>query len=290
VKIGLSLPLDYLTGTPVRPGSQLLAKALGEPYNALALLQKHGVDSVELQRIGISAPPTEVLDAVQCILDTGLHLTIHGTLVRDAEGQSLSAQYPHLLPVLQYLREQQQETILVVHAHANTQSSTFRLLVATVHSIVHLIHECIKHKLPLKVGLEINRYHGRSDPGTTYEGLHEIAQRVNSPNLGFCWDMGHTQSSILQNMLPVSPPPAFLENVIHTHVHGIAPDGDTHWPLIDSFSHIREGIQQLKAYGYSGTYNLELYPERWGQVLLVSKGVLDSIDILCDLLMEEGIL
>jgi sugar phosphate isomerase/epimerase len=284
VTIGLSLPLDYIAGTPLRTGSHLLAAALGDSHHALKLLKRHGVRSVELQRIDADAEPIRVLDAFKRILDTGLHLSLHGALVRGAADRSLDRLYPQLIPALGYLKTQERETVMVVHAHAGGEGSTLSLLEATVDSISHLDRELTKYNIPLKVGLEVNRYHGRADPGTTYEGLLEMAHRVNSSALGFCWDMGHTHSSVLQQQLPAVPPPTFLANVIHTHLHGVAPDGDTHWSLVGSYAHIQDGIRQLRKCGYKGIYNLELYPERWGHAIPVRDGILDSIDLLRELL------
>jgi len=198
--------------------------------------------------------------------------------------------YPELAPTLGYLRDQQGETVMVVHALVDPDASCGAMTESTVRALERLAESLHTRDLPVKVSLEINRHHGVEAPGTTYDSLLEIAQRLGSRGIGFCWDMGHTHSSVLQGRLPAVPPPEFLRRVIHTHVHGLSADGDTHWPLTESNSHIASGVSQLKALGYGGTYNLELYPMRWGAEHTVRDGILGSVLCLREILdgMQEA--
>jgi sugar phosphate isomerase/epimerase len=142
--------------------------------------------------------------------------------------------------------------------------------------------------MPVRVALEIMRYHSDiCDPCITYPGLLDIARDVDSTKVGFCWDIGHALSSVAQDRLELDPPSEFLRRVIHVHVHDVAPDGDTHWPLTDNplLVHI---IRKLVTAGYRGVYNLELSPPRWPPGTDVRAKALESIQRLQDDIIEEA--
>lgn len=275
--IGLSLPFDYLNGANKTASGVCFSEALGKPVDALNELKKHDVNSIELQQFGPGASACDLLESAQSILDSGLKLTLHGYLARDATSHLLDDTYPQLLPLMDYLNEQQVETLMVVHAIETPGVRYQVLLKSTISALQQLSGDIHARDLPIKIALEINRYHGVDSPSTTYVGLLAIAQHLNSTEMGFCWDMGHTQSSIQQHRLAATPPPAFVREVIHTHIHGLSPDGDTHRPLTESYAHIVSGINELRAFGYKGLYNMELYPLRWGSKKTIRSEILGSI-------------
>jgi len=284
VTIGLSLPLGYLTGAAETANGKCLSEAFGKPCDCLAELKDHGVGSVELKRFGPGSSADSVLGVAQNIVGSGMRLTLHGYLSGDTAGHLSEDVYPELLPTLGYLRDQQGETMMVVHALVDPDTSCDAMTKSTVRALERLAESIRQRSFPVRVSLEINRYHGVEAPGTTYDSLLGIARRLGDPDIGFCWDMGHTRSSVLQNRLPAVPPPEFLRKVIHTHLHGLSPDGDTHWPLTESSSHIASGVGQLRPFGYAGTYNLELYPMRWGSEHAVREGILGSVLCLREIL------
>ncbi len=284
MSIGLSLPFDYLNGTNKTASGACFADALGKPGDALHDLKQNGVSAIELQQFGPHAPDGELLDVAQRILDSGLRLTLHGYLTGHATSHLISDNYPHLLPLMEYLREQHLETIMVVHAHANPGAAYQVLMDTTIRALQQITGDIHTANYPIRISLEINRYHGVENPGTTYAGLLAMAQQLNSAETGFCWDMGHTQSSVQQHRLSANPPPAFVRKVIHTHIHGLSPDGDTHRPLTGSNAHIVSGVNMLRSSGYKGLYNLELYPVRWGSNKTVRAEIMDSIRCLHEIL------
>ena len=267
--IGLSLPLDYLTGTNDSAGAKCLTAALGSPRDCLAELKDHGVTSIELQGFGPSTPPDEFLDALARISGSGMRLSLHGYLHGDILSQLLSA--------VASLEDRQEEMVVVVHALANPTETHRTMVEATARALGRLAEDIRTHDLPVRIALEINRYHGAESPGVTYDGVLEITRHLGDAKVGFCWDMGHTESSVLQKRLPPEPPPEFLARVIHTHVHNVSPDGDTHWPLTGECPHVRSGISSLEDCGYTGIYNLELYPTRWMPPHDTKGGILRSI-------------
>lgn len=206
-----------------------------------------------------------------------MKLTLHGYLTGSMAGLLFGDVYQQLLPTIDYLKDQQEETVMVVHALADPGASKSNLAKSTTRTLERLAESIHTYNLPVRVALEINRYHGVEIPDTTYDGLLEITQYLSCSEVGFCWDMGHTRSNVLQHRLPPVPPPEFLRKVIHTHVHGLSPDGDTHWPLTKDSSNVESGVIQLKSFGYRSICNLELYPMRWGAEKTVRDEILGSI-------------
>lgn len=284
--IGLSLPLDYLTGTDDSAGAKCLSAALGKPRDCLADLKESSVTSVELQGFGPDVSPDKLRCAVERILGSGMRLTLHGCLTDDTAGLPSCESHSKLLSVADLLEKQQAEVIMVVHALARPGASYRSMVDATTRALERLTEDIHTHDLPVTISLEIERHHGVESPGTTYDGLLEIAQRLGSSAIGFCWDMGHTCSSVLQKRLPTEPPPEFAARVTHTHVHNISPEGDTHWPLTESCPHLTSGINRLEACGYRGIYNLELYPTRWPAQQDAKEGILHSVLCLSKLVTQ----
>ena len=284
MNIGLSLPFDYLNGTNKLPAVHVSLMPLANRGTPCTTSNKHGVSAIELQQFGHHASAGDLLDAAQSILDSGLRLTLHGYLTGHATSHLISDNYPHLLPLMEYLKEQHLETIMVVHAHANPGAAYQVLMDTTIRALQQITGDIHTANYPIRISLEINRYHGVENPGTTYAGLLAMAQQLNSAETGFCWDMGHTQSSVQQHRLSATPPPAFVRKVIHTHIHGLSPDGDTHRPLTGSNAHIVSGVNMLRSSGYKGLYNLELYPVRWGSNKTVRAEIMDSIHCLHEIL------
>jgi sugar phosphate isomerase/epimerase len=277
VTIGLSLPLGYLTGADDSAGDKCLSGSFGKPRDCLADLKDNGITSIELQGFGPDASPDKFRDAVERILGSGMQLTLHGYLSDNTGGRLSGDIHSQLLSTVESFENRQEETVVVVHVLASPGASYRTVVETTTQALARLAEDIRTHNLPVTIGLEINRYHGADSPGTTYDGLLDIVQRLGSSEIGFCWDMGHTSSSVLQKKLALVPPPEFIAKVIHTHVHDLSPEGDTHWPLTESCPHLASGISRLEACGYTGIYNLELYPTRWGAQQDAKDGILRSV-------------
>jgi sugar phosphate isomerase/epimerase len=277
VTIGLSLPLAYLAGADDGAAARCLSDAFGRPRDCLAYLRDNGITSIELQAFGPDTSPDTFLDAVERILGSGMHLTLHGHLADNTAGRPPGDVHSQFLSAADALGDRQEETVVVVHALARPGASYGTMLQETTRALARLVEDIRTHDLPVTIGLEITRYHGAESPGTHYDGLLEIAGCLRNARVGFCWDLGHTCSSVLQRKLPPAPPPEFIANVVHTHVHHLSPEGDTHWPLTDSCPHLASGISRLAACGYAGIYNLELYPTRWAPQQDAREGILRSV-------------
>ena len=130
------------------------------------------------------------------------------------------------------------------------------------------------------VALELNRVKGRNDPGVDYDSLLAIRARVGDARLGFCWDFGHTCHNMRKGCLPSYPPPAFLQGVIHTHIHDLGPGDQTHWPLGRGLVPVGRWVGLLADAGYGGVLNLELEPGRFADGLDLRTATLESVALL----------
>lgn len=284
--IGLSLPLGYLTGADDSAGDTCLSDAFGKPCDCLAYLKDNGITSIELQGFGPDASPDNIQDAVGRILGSGMQLTLHGYLSDTTRGRPPSDIHSQLLSIVASLEGLQEEAVVVVHALACPGASYRTKVKKAVRALKQLSEDIRTHDLPFRIALEINRYHGVESPGTTYDGLLEIARHLDDAEVGFCWDMGHTSSSVLQKRLPSVPPAEFVAKVIHTHIHDLSPEGDTHWPLTQSCTQLASGIERLETSGYTGIYNLELYPTRWAQGQDTKDGIVRSVQRLSNIVTQ----
>lgn len=284
MRVGLTLPVDYLIGTNAGDGAKAFAGAFGNPERCLSELRAHGVGSIELQGVGPKSRAADLLDAARCVIGSGMALTVHGYLPGDTQRSLFEDADAPLLPAMEFLKTAGKDTVMVVHAHADPAVDWSALTASSAQALERLAGDIGRYDLPIAVALEINRYHGVDTPGATYDGLLEIAERAEAWKPGFCWDLGHTLSSAMQHKLPATPPDDFIAKVIHTHIHGVLPDGETHQPLTGPVPGHDDGLRRLASAGYAGICNLELYPWRWASEDKVRAGVLGSVTCLRELL------
>ena len=284
--IGLSLPLGYLADAGDSDGAKRISDAFGRPRDCLACLGDNGVTSIELQGFGPDTSPGKLLYAADRIHGAGMRLTLHGQLPDTVPRGAAGHAHSQFLPAVDLFRDRQEVTVVVVHALASRGAGGHTMVEATARALARLGEDIRTHGLPVTIGLEINRYHGVESPGTTYAGLLEIAAHLDNARIGFCWDLGHTCSSVLQGKLPPAPPAEFIARVIHTHVHGLSPEGDTHWPLTEGCPPVASNVGRLEACAFRGIYNLELYPTRWAAQQDTRNGILRSVSRLRRILDE----
>ena len=77
---------------------------------------------------------------------------------------------------------------------------------------------------------------------------------------GFCWDIGHAFWNVTHGKMDLQAPTGFVAGVIHTHLHDLAADGQTHWPFSEGRVPLATYLEALRGVGYQGVFNLEMYP------------------------------
>lgn len=270
MKIGFSLPATYLAGVPENKEDDLWHQIYGPAKNALAHLKAMGVTSIEPNKMNSGTKPECLLEAVKVVTDQGLQLTIHGWL----------AEKPRLPDAIKAvglaLQASQSEGVpLVFHGYNVGECPREKVLEQTTSQLIRYSGLIKEYGLPFIPVLEICRVTELGPVGTTYEEILHLVAQITSDDIGICWDLGHTHANYnIEKDLPY-PTDDFISKVAHTHVHAVGASGRTHFPIDLQNGYIATGLKKLRQAGYSGVYNLELYPVRWNLPIAECRTLLD---------------
>lgn len=251
-------------------------------------LKEAGVTSIEIRILSRQADPTLFQKTIQMIWEKGLQITIHGALEGDTNGASFVDHYPSMAYILKHFHRYQKNLIMTVHAFQEVEGPNVRPEPAVLERLskqsVLQLQEwsdlATAENLPIQFAVEINRHKPpRIDPGDTIEGVLQMVEEIDRPNVGICWDMGHYYSNVLSNhgvpsapnpWIEELPPATFLQRVIHTHIHGLQGKDETHFPLSSRSSLPLELYNNsLLQADYQGVFNLELTFQKWSSERLV---------------------
>ncbi|NMA94615.1 MAG: sugar phosphate isomerase/epimerase [Clostridiales bacterium] len=252
-------------------------------------IREYGVESIEFRALAHGAKEEDYVKILDLIWRMGFNLTVHIQGSENYMGSSFIDIYPSAKYIIENFTKYQDELIFVVHALRDESATKAELYDRTVNTLRQWSDAIDRDGLPMKVALENNRKKGILDPGDSTEGVLNMINDIDRPNIGIIWDMGHFYSNILverglnnppKEHIEILPSDSFLKNVIHTHIHGL--DGVvTHNPLKGYESLPLElYVNALKDNGYSGIYNLELGPERFSEEITPSEGIYSSISRL----------
>jgi sugar phosphate isomerase/epimerase len=263
LKIGLSLPINYLIGNVSNNENMWWQEIYGSVSECLRSLKELGVTSVEINKICAKTPPIQLRHAVEAIRNAGLGVTVHGWLPK-MEAESCIPL--GILELEKPLIEHEQQGIIpfTVHSHeSNMHTCERQILEQTLHDLNLLARASAKNSVFI-LALELCRLKERQSVGTTFAEVLFVAKQIGFRNLGLCWDVGHSQANYHGEKDCRLPGEEFVKNVIHTHIHDIGPDGRTHGPVLADQGYVKDCIDILKNSGYNGIYNLELSPILWG--------------------------
>jgi sugar phosphate isomerase/epimerase len=280
-KIALSLPYSYLAGEIESKRDSILLDLFGPVAGFLEEL--HGrVTGVELSHFTETAPPEQIETAVRAAKKAGLEVILHPSLPSRITGTDLTDLYPWIDKVIAEAAPSQSSLLLNMHTLSSSsgEEDLRSLIEKTIENLQQLLARADRAPFPISVAVEINREKGIIDPSTRYENLVEICRRVDHPALGIGWDLGHTCSNVLRGLIPKEPPREFIERVIHSHIHDLGRNGQTHWPLGMGTLPLDFYMENLRSVHYTGYHTLELYPERFINVLPARERILESIEIL----------
>jgi sugar phosphate isomerase/epimerase len=263
LNLGCSLPLDYLAGDgQLGAGGSSWRDAFGPAGVCLDELRCAGVRSIEIRSVGPDADPARVLRAARRVWDAGMEVTVHGRLPTPGTGSTCAEVYPSLLPLVDALSGRGCDSVITLHCYSSQEGSVQDLASRTVRTLRELVEVLTREAIPLRFALENNHVSTRVvDPGLTYDGVADMVARVGSSRIGACWDFGHGYMNVQHGVDTSGPGAAFLERVIHTHVHDLGPR--THCPLTHGVVPLELYLDALIDLRYLGVFNLELSPERF---------------------------
>ena len=278
---GFSLPINYLTGSPLNAEDFVFQEHFKDPLAFMNDLKKAGVSSIELRHIEAETETEKAALAAKQILDSELEVTIHGYLPQAISGDRFADILPPIASIVETLKERKASCTMTFHSYKARNGDLSQLSAYNADFIKNLMQIIYNENLPLKIALEINRNKGFTDPSIDYDGLMTVWKDIASPQrVGFCWDFGHSYWNTSKGYMNLIPKDDFLAHVIHTHIHDVSPEGETHWPLTEGVIPLNDFVARLNEQNYTGTYNLELSPERWHKLRDVKTCIFESISIL----------
>ena len=259
--IGVSLaPQMFLSPPPWEHDRQLLA-ACGGTDGLLRSLRASGVTHVELRGQVCADGTAMLLNAARALWAAGFSVTLHWGLPE--EERPFAESCAALLPLLEAAKEHQPYVTVTVHSRITGNDADKAPAAEKTNRLLRL-WSADAQRYGYRLALELNRDKKDGDPSVTCEGVLAMLEGTDPENVGICFDFGHYYSNTREDSR--IPPKAFLERVIHTHIHALE-NGVTHHPFgpqaalpLDAY------VQALAQVGYPGVYDLELdfvrYPER----------------------------
>lgn len=269
MKIGVSIQSEGLRSDLSLDKRKRYLANFNELSDYLDFIKARGVSSIEIRIYEQQANFAHFQESIDLIWSKGFALTIHGDLTGALSGNEFDDLYPSLTPLLQKVKDFQSEIIIPIHAYQSLDLSSHILKSHTIDLFNKWISIIKDENLPIYFALENNRMKELNDPCNHLNGVTEIIDKINSPHLGICWDMGHYYSNIVHDLekdvdYDNDIKNEFFNKVIHTHIHGLNEKNTTHFPLTNEESlPLEKYVALLKDMGYEGVYNLELSFERW---------------------------
>jgi sugar phosphate isomerase/epimerase len=246
----------------------------------MELFRRHGVQAIEIRHFPETVPAELIVEGCGVILQEGLQVNLHPAIPATTSASRLGEVFPWVGDVLQRLAGRQEGLLLTMHGYAQAHGDEVELSNRTKALLVSLADLAERESAPVTFALELSRAKGVVDPANSYTGAAALCAKIDRARVGICWDWGHGYSNILKGSMEPDLPEAFLERVIHTHIHGVGPTGRTHWPLNRSRLPLAQYVAALLDRGYRGVFTLELSPERYRAEGPVGPSFLDSILLL----------
>ncbi len=266
MRIGCTLPLEFVAGSLQFGSDDRWEEMYSSSQACLTVLKELGVDSIEIA-ISASSSVEHIRNAVHNILDMELGLTVHAWLPTQVDHSWLDL---WIKPISQKACENGYDRAIVLIIHGNralTSLSPAENTQRTVRNLQELsrILENEYGSVTFIPALELCRSRESGPVGTTFDEIYRITAHVGFEHTGICWDIGHSMSNYLQQRDRYMPSQEFVEQVVHTHVHGIGPNNRTHFHISADDVYVFQCVDMLQSAGYTGVLNLELYPGRWGE-------------------------
>jgi len=258
-KIGVSIPWDYLSGYIVTKEAEILKNIYGKSEIFLKFLKNLEVTHIELRHRKNDMSQIDMESVFQLLSDFSFHITIHGDNPLQGNKWTLDDVFPWIDSFKKIQSNTDDPIMITLHPITGPESeSEYR--VQTISFINRLDDMILNNNLPIKLALENQRSKKVNDPGKSFVEIEGMWREIDRSNVGICWDMGHCFANHLLNnsLYPIYPHFEFSAGTIHTHIHDLGPDGRTHWIFKENKVPLADFVNQLKAVGYKGIYNLEL--------------------------------
>lgn len=200
----------------------------------------HGEADERTARVHVLQPDWEPM--IGRYRDAGIAIQLHASLdARFAterwldDADALKREYLPLLGVLRDLAAEQGRCVLVMHGASDVGRSREENRAATVAFLRWLAERTAAMRGQALIALEL----GAAKPGRptlvarSRADVQDLAAAVGSPNVGICWDLAHDlENAEREPGWEEIPEAAFLERVVHVHLHDLDEANVPHFPLV----------------------------------------------------------
>jgi len=263
--IGVSMYPEVVLNVPGNRVQKQLLADFGSGDAILSWLKQKGVEYVELRMLNGKLSPDDYVCFLEKVWQEGMKVTIHGVMPAE-KPEEYVLRYQR---VLELICERQTETVFTVHSLQERMQ--------TREALVSLHRELQKYS-GIRLSLENQRIH---DTDHLHYSVSGVAENAAACDAGITWDMGHYAYNI-QKEINAVPEKRLLAQVIHTHIHSIDNEGNTHHHLTEN--PVKGYIRSLQECGYSGIYNLELFAKTYPETSSPKKTLEDAICLLKSML------
>lgn len=271
-------------GFSLHPSDKYLAffAQQGDPIEYLLGL---GVESLEF----VVRDPclSEELALVKRCQDAGYQVTLHPvwagvfevTEFADEPANEIRQNFEELFKTAGTLANRQEGPVIIVVHGPTYPTEAPEYYTLGINTMATFLHWAGNHAQRaghrLLFGFENRpKIAGNAKMGESHANTLKIVEQADHELVAITWDMGHSGVNAHQGSDDLYPPQAFLERVIHVHIHDLK-DGTDHYPLLYDGLPYAEYIARLAKVGYRGVLNLEVPdPARLG---LAGSGVLADI-------------
>lgn len=274
--IGCSLPFKLFKGSEGDEACAALLESGGSTLEKLLEnIRRAGAASIEFRSVSAGADPLQVLAAFRQCRQAGLSVSIHATTPEDLRrAENFFRPYEEL-----FGEEWQQRFTLTMHALGSKETSC-----AVLARLAAIARE---KSYPVQLLLENSRRKEPGDAGNSCEAVLGILAQAGEPDLGVCWDFGHSYYNLTHYGGKPDDVPAdeFLRKVCHTHIHAVH-EGRTHFPLGAGDLPLKRYCAALKTARYGGVYNLELGFARFFGEMDPYRELIKSVRLLKEALQD----
>lgn len=261
MKIGFSLYADKFLSPTRWENRKEWFYNFSSITDILSCLKKEGVRYIEI-KLPADFAIEDIRTGLGTLVEHGFEYTFHAPNGLDFPEQVEA--YLQQLHAIARISESQfkRSTLFVIHGLSHTGLDKVNLLRQTTEYIRRLLADLDDTKFKFVFeNLRDPVLNGKKRSGTSYAEVLYIQKMIQSNRLGICWDFGHSYAQAERGVHERVPPPEFINQVWHTHVHDYEKN-TTHIPLGHGSVPYQFYIQRLLEVGFDGIFNLELNPRR----------------------------
>lgn len=283
-KLGMSFFWQFLAFGEDPNHPREWKKAIPDLEDGLEQLKAAGITHIEIKSTA-NIDLNEWKNIVRMLLEKGFQLTFH------ASGRfTYPSNYQWVIEDVRRISEMVikefdfKELLWIIHPLHDTGKSR-ALIFRNNQAYLQEFLEVTKN-LPVKLALENLRNRDdnvRVHVGDSYQEMLTILDEFENSDIGICWDFGHACAMEELGLDRKIPPPEFLQNVIHCHIHDCEKQV-THLPPGKGRVPWQEYLKLLYENEFRGILNIEAVPYKLKNPETFLPLILESVELIKSIL------